>query len=114
MHSPSAEKVDWNQEGDHYFVHFKDHEVTFLKSNMIMTAISWLQKGIIRMPTCCLCSLSWELHKKFSDKTVYGITETNTETETYYYVKLQDAKGMDNRKRCFRWYLEVVERFNKQ
>ena len=24
---PMAEKVYWNQEGDHYFVHFKDHEV---------------------------------------------------------------------------------------
>ena len=24
---PMAEKVDWNESGDHYFVHFKDHEI---------------------------------------------------------------------------------------
>ena len=110
---PSAEKVDWNEDADHYFVHFKDHQVlseieydhdgNFIASERYYTDESQLP-----------LHLSWEIHKKFHDKTIYGVTETNTETETYYYVKLQDAKEWVTVKGSADGIVEIIERFNKQ
>jgi hypothetical protein len=45
---------------------------------------------------------------------VYGITETNTETETLYYVKLQDSKEWVTVKGTADGIVQIVERFNKQ
>ena len=36
--------------------------------------------------------LEWELHKRYANKTVFGITEMNTECRNQYYVKLEDKK----------------------
>ncbi|HEY4935487.1 MAG TPA: hypothetical protein VII44_02845 [Puia sp.] len=110
---PMAEKVDWNENGDHYFVHFKensvlseieyDHEGNFIESERYYKDISLVP-----------IHLAWELHKKFPDKTVYGITETNTESESYYYVKLEDSKEWITVKGSSDGICQVVEKFNKQ
>jgi hypothetical protein len=110
---PMAEKVDWNENGDHYFVHFKennvvseieyDHEGNFIESERYYKDVSLLP-----------IHLAWELHKKFPDKTIFGITETNTETETCYYVKLEDSKGWITVKGFSDGLCQVVEKFNKQ
>jgi hypothetical protein len=110
---PMAEKVDWSENGGHYFVHFKentvvseieyDHDGNFIESERYYTDISLIP-----------IHLAWELHKKFPDKTVFGITETNTEGETNYYVKLEDSKGWITVKGTSDGGCQVVERFNKQ
>jgi hypothetical protein len=110
---PLAEKVDWNESGDHYFVHFKednviseieyDHDGNFIESERFYKDVNLLP-----------IHLAWELHKKFPDKTIYGITETNTEDETNYYVKLEDSKGWVTVKGNSDGSCHVVERFNKQ
>jgi hypothetical protein len=110
---PTAEKVYWNQEGDHYFVHFKDHEVTSLieydyDGNFLASERYYQDADLLPL------QLSWELHKKYSGKTIYGVTEINTETETVYFVKLQDAKEWITVKGASYGTLGVVERFNKQ
>jgi hypothetical protein len=110
---PMAEKVDWSENGGHYFVHFKentvvseieyDHDGNFIESERYYTDVSLIP-----------IHLAWELHKKFPDKTVFGITETNTEGETNYYVKLEDSKGWITVKGTADGGCQVVERFNKQ
>jgi hypothetical protein len=110
---PLAEKVDWNESGDHYFVHFKDHEIqseieydhegNFLASERYYTAVDMLP-----------IHLAWALHKKFPNKTVFGITETNTEAETMYYIKMQDSKEWITIKGSGDGITQVIERFNKQ
>ncbi len=110
---PLAEKVDWNENGDHYFVHFKennvvseieyDHDGNFIESERYYKDVSLLP-----------IHLAWELHKKFPDKTIFGITETNTETETCYYVKLEDSKSWVTVKGFSDGLCQVVEKFNKQ
>jgi hypothetical protein len=110
---PMAEKVDWNENGDNYFVHFKennvvseieyDHDGNFIESERYYKDVSMIP-----------IHLAWELHKKFPDKTVFGITETNTESETYYYVKLEDSKGWITVKGSSDGICQVVEKFNKQ
>jgi hypothetical protein len=110
---PFAEKVDWNESGDHYFVHFKDHEIlseieydqegNFLASERYYKSVDMLP-----------IHLAWALHKKFPNKTVFGVTETNTEAETFYYVKLEDNKEWITVKGSSDGITQVVERFNKQ
>src|SRR6195952_3227423 len=110
---PTAEKVDWNETGDHYFVHFKDHQIlseieydhdgNFLASERYYTSADMLP-----------IHLAWVLHKKFPNKTVFGITETNTDAETMYYVKMEDGKEWITIKGSGDGITQVIERFNKQ
>jgi hypothetical protein len=110
---PFAEKVDWNESGDHYFVHFKDHEIlseieydlegNFIASERYYTSVDMLP-----------IHLAWVLHKKFPGKTVFGITETNTEAETLYYVKLQDNKEWITIKGSSDGITQAIEKFKKQ
>lgn len=110
---PQAEKVDWIENGDHYFVHFKDHEIiseieydhegNFLASERYYKAADMLP-----------IHLAWALHKKFPNKAVFGITETNTEAETIYYIKLEDNKEWITVKGSSDGITQVIEKFNKQ
>ena len=110
---PLAEKVDWIENGDHYFVHFKDHDIiseieydhegNFLASERYYQAADMLP-----------IHLAWALHKKFPGKTVFGITEINTEAETLYYVKLDDSKEWITVKGSSDGITQVIEKFNKQ
>jgi len=110
---PQAEKVQWNESGDHYFVHFKDHQVLSEieydhDGNFVGSIRFYSDESLV--PT----HLSWELHKRFRNKTVYGITETNTDAETLYYVKMQDSKEWVTIKCTSEGIAQIVERFNKQ
>jgi len=110
---PLAEQVNWNETGDHYFVYFKDHDVLSeieYDHIGIFIASERFYKSIDLLPL----HLAWELHKRFPKKTVFGITETNTETETYYYVKLEDNKEWITVKGSPDGRMTVVEKFNKQ
>jgi hypothetical protein len=110
---PLAEKVDWNESADHYFVHFNDqgilseieydHEGDFIESERYYKTADLLP-----------LHLAWELHKRFPKKTIYGITETNTEFETYYYVKLEDNKEWVTVKCSTDAILEVFDKLTKR
>jgi hypothetical protein len=110
---PLAEKVDWNENGDHYFVHFKDHEILSeieydLDGNFIGSERYYTSLDLLPL------HLTWELHKKFANKTIFGITETNSETETYYYIKLEDHKEWITVKGSSDGLVQVIEKFNKK
>jgi hypothetical protein len=110
---PLAEQVDWNEQGDHYFVHFKEHEVLSEieydhDGNFIASERYYRSADLLPL------HLAWELRRKFSNKTVYGVTETNTESETYYYVKLQDSKEWITVKGSPDGAVQVIEKLNKQ
>ena len=110
---PLAEKVDWNENGDHYYVHFEDHailsEIEYDHEGNFIASERYY-KSVDLLPI----HLAWELHKKFTNKTVFGITETNTESETLYYVKLEDNKEWITIKGSSDGIIQVVEKFNKQ
>jgi hypothetical protein len=110
---PSAEKVDWSEDGDHYYVHFKDHqvlsEIEYDHDGNFISSERYYSDGS-QLPL----HLTWDLRRKFHDKTIYGITEVNIDDETYYFVKLQDAKEWVTVKGSADGFIRVVERFNKQ
>jgi hypothetical protein len=109
---PQAKTVNWKENGESYFVHFQenaiaseieyDHDGNFVESERYYTDADMLP-----------LHLACELHKQFAGKTVYGVTETNTDTETFYYIKLQDDKEWVTVKGTSYGSVEVVEKFNK-
>ena len=110
---PLAEKVDWNETGDHYFVHFKDHDVLSeieydREGNFIESERYYKSADLLPI------HLSWVLHKRFANKTIYGITETISDDATYYYVKLEDSKEWVTVKCTADGILEVFDRLKKQ
>ncbi len=111
---PQAKTVDWNESGDYYFVHFHesptvvseieyDHDGNFIESERYYSDINLLP-----------IHLKWEINKKYKDKTVFGITEVNTDSETSYYVKLEDNKEWITVKGTAYGIDSVVEKFQKQ
>ena len=110
---PLAEKVEWSGNGDHYFVNFKenavlseveyDHDGNFIRSERFFKSVNLLPRHLSR-----------EIHKKFPDKTVFGITETKTDAEIRYYVKLEDDKEWMTVKGSVDGNVLVVEKFYKQ
>jgi len=110
---PLAEKADWFESGNHYFVHFKeiaiiseieyDHDGNFIASERYY-------KDAGKLPI----HLAWEIHNRYPGKSVFGITELNTETDTLYFVKLEDGKEWITVKGSSDGILNVSERFNKQ
>ncbi len=110
---PLAEKVEWKENGSNYIVYFKertvlseieyDHDGNFIASDRYYKDASLLP-----------LHLEWELHKKYANKTIFGITEMNTESETEYYIKLEDNKEWITVKSTSDGLLEVVDRVAKQ
>ncbi len=110
---PLAEKVEWKESGSNYIVYFKeksvlseieyDHDGNFIASDRYYKDASLLP-----------LHLEWELHKKYANKTIFGITEMNTESETEYYIKLEDNKEWITVKSTSDGLLEVVDRVAKQ
>ena len=110
---PLAEKVEWKENGANYIVYFKeqavlseieyDHDGNFIASDRYYKDASLLP-----------LHLAWELHKKYANKTIFGITEMNTESETEYYVKLEDSKEWVTVKGSSDGLLVVVDRVQKQ
>ncbi|MDP9040691.1 MAG: hypothetical protein M3N30_01840 [Bacteroidota bacterium] len=108
-----AKKTYWNETVDRSFVHFKEHEVVSeteydVNGNFIATVKYY--KSADMLPR----RLALELRKKFPDKTIFGITEITTETETCYYIKLEDSKKWITVKGSSNGFMALVEKLNKQ
>jgi hypothetical protein len=110
---PHAEKVDWKDNGAEYFVHFSENAVTSEieydhEGNFISSERFYTDAGLLPL------HLAWEIHKKFGDKTVFGISETNDGEETLYFVKLQDSKQWMTVEGSADGIIMVTEKFEKQ
>jgi hypothetical protein len=85
---PMAEKVDWREKENSYVVYFTEDairsQIEFDLDGNFLSAVRYYQN-----PCLLPLHLSWQLHKKFGDRTVYGITETTSQSKTLYYVKLE-------------------------
>ncbi len=107
----NAEEVKWQEYSTHYLANFWQKEINVrvkydLEGNVLSTIRYYFEKDL---PPHIL----GKLKKKFSGKSVYGVTELATDTEIIYSIKLQDE---DN------WYtvqsdavgrFEVKEKFKK-
>lgn len=110
---PDASQVNWTEQEDHYFVRFTqasviseieyDHEGDFVNSIRYYKDASLLPLNV-----------SWKLHKKFADKTIFAITESSSPVETTYYVKMEDEKSFITVEATEGGSLTVTEKVIKQ
>jgi hypothetical protein len=110
---PDASQVNWTEQEDHYFVRFTqasviseieyDHEGDFVNSIRY-----YKNAGLLPL------NISWKLHKKFADKTIFAITESSSPVETIYYVKMEDEKSFITVEATEGGSLAVTEKVIKQ
>jgi hypothetical protein len=109
---PLAEKVDWRERGNNYVVYFREKEVLseieYDPEGNFMGSYRYY-KDVNRLPI----RLAWELHKKYSGKSVFGITETNSDSGTLYYVKMEDNKEWITVIGSSEGILEVTDKLRK-
>jgi hypothetical protein len=110
---PDASQVNWREDEEHYFVRFTqasvvseieyDHDGNFLGSIRYYSNAGLLPLNVF-----------WKLHKKFADKTIFAVTESSTQTETTYFVKMEDEKSFITVKVSDGGSLTVTEKVEKQ
>ena len=94
-----------------YEVYFKCGDITskvwYDKEGNITTAYRYYSES--SLPPVIL----GKIKMKYSDKTVFGVTEISNDAGVYYYVKLEDAKNWITIKADALGVLEVYEKLRK-
>jgi hypothetical protein len=108
---PNAEQVKWLESSDKITVNFTDAgvltKVDYDKDGNFMSSVRYYYEK--NLPVNIICKLK----KRFSGKTVFGVTEMTTESSVVYYVKLEDEKSWTTVKSDVDGNMEVVEKYKK-
>jgi hypothetical protein len=107
---PKAEEVKWAEQTDKVTVDFKDEgvatKVVYDKDgNFVSSVRYYFEKNL---PVSILCKLK----KKYTGKTVFGVTEMTTDSKVDYFIKLEDATSWMTVKADADG-MEVVEKYKK-
>jgi hypothetical protein len=110
---PNASQVNWREQEDHYLVRFTQASVTAEieydhEGNFVNSIRYYKDAGLLPL------NISWKLHKKFSDKTIFAITESSSTVETVYYVKMEDEKSLITVEATDGGSLTITEKVTKQ
>ncbi len=110
---PSAEKISWSEENGHFVVHFMDHAV---RSVIEYDADAKMVHSIRYYSDAAMLpqTISWEYHRRFPDKSLYGIIEVSDGDATAWFLKGQNAKQWTTVKVWSDGAMEVVEKIKKQ
>ncbi len=110
---PSAEKIMWTEQKGLFTVHFLDHNVRSVmeydaKGRMVQSIRYYADPAMLPQ------NVSWEWHRQFSDKTLFGITEVSDGKTTAWFLKGEDAKQWITVKASADGGMQLVETFDKQ
>ena len=107
----SPKNVVWYDRKDHYDVSFVQSgiraTVKYDKEGNFISSIRYY--GEQNLPINVVC----QLKKKYADKKIFGVTETTSEEEVSYYVKLEDSKSWLTVKINTNGYMAIVEKYRK-
>ena len=111
---PHAEKVVWKENEEYYFVYFRDNgifsQIDYDHDGNFQCSLRYYNDANLLPP-----QLALELQKKYPAKTVYGITETSSQSNnTTFFIKLEDAHSWTSVKGTADGYIRVMEKLNKQ
>jgi hypothetical protein len=109
---PLAEKVNWQEFSDRYSVHFEEGSirtvVDYDKDGNYLSSRRYYTEEYLPVNIIC------KLRKRYSDKKVFGVTEIATESNTDYYIKMEDAVNWTTVKSDINGVMEIVEKYKKQ
>ncbi|HLX66342.1 MAG TPA: hypothetical protein VKR41_05075 [Puia sp.] len=108
---PDAKQVKWVEEPAGYEVSFRQNEtltkVVYDKDAHFVSSLRYYSEK--NLPVSILC----QLQKKYSGKTVWGVTEQSTESSTEYYVKLVDDRNWYTVRSDAEGNMQTIERYKK-
>ena len=82
--------IIWSEAGDYYYVNFKQNEVvvraTYDKQGNMVNSLRYYKED--QLPILILSKVK----NRFSDKSIYAITEETNESGVHYHITLQDEK----------------------
>jgi hypothetical protein len=110
---PDASQVNWREQEGHYFVRFTQasviSEIEYDHQGDFVNSIRYYKDaGLLPL------NISWKLHKKFADKTIFAVTESSSPAETVYYVKMEDEKSFITVEAREAGSLSITEKVIKQ
>lgn len=110
---PSAQKIIWTEVRGRYTVHFIDgNGQSVIEYNAIGQVIESIR--YYSDPAMLPQNLSWEWHRQYSDKKLFGVTEVSDGKTTAWFLKAQDAKEWITVRVNSDGSMQVVEKLKKQ
>ena len=108
---PGVENPKWHETKDYYEAYFTEGEVKchvrLDASGKILSTLRYYGEKMVAP------FLKLKLAAKFPGKTIYGVTEVNTEDELTYHVILEDAKTWTHVAADGTGQMEVTSKFKK-
>ncbi len=108
---PSVEEVKWKEYDNYYTVSFRQHaiqsEVRYDKEGNFLSSLRYYKEDMLPL------SVLHELKKKYSKKTIFGVTELIVGSDVAYFVKLEDEKTWMTIKSDQQGNLSVYEKMKK-
>lgn len=108
---PDVNEVKWQQYETYYTVSFKQHsiqsEVRYDKEGNFLSSLRYYKEDMLPL------SILHQLKKKYSKKTIFGVTELIVGTDVAYFIKLEDEKTWLTVKADQQGSLSVYEKLRK-
>lgn len=108
---PVVTDVKWKEYTDYYSASFKQNgiqtEVRYDKEGNFISSLRYYKEE--RLPL----SILTQIKKKFSNKSVFGVTELTTGTDVAYFITLEDQKSWVVVKADQSGNLQIQDKFRK-
>ena len=108
---PVVNEVKWKEYTNYYTVSFKQHdiqsEVRYDKDGNFLSSLRYYKEDMLPL------SVLHQLKKKYSKKTIFGVTELIVGSDVAYFVKLEDEKSWMTIKADQQGNLSVYEKLRK-
>ena len=108
---PVVTEVKWKEYSDYYSASFKQNtiqtEVRYDKEGNFLSSLRYYKEDMLPL------SVLTQIKKRFSDKSIFGVTELTVGNEVGYFVTLEDAKSWMVVKADQSGNIQVHEKFRK-
>jgi hypothetical protein len=108
---PVATDVKWKEYADYYSASFRQNEVQtevrYDKEGNFISSLRYYREE--RLPL----SILTQIKKKFSSKSIFGVTELTTGNDVAYFVTLEDEKTWTVVKADQSGNLQIQQKFHK-
>ena len=108
---PIVNEVKWKEYANYYTVSFKQHsiqtEVRYDKDGNFLSSLRYYKEDMLPL------SVLHQIKKKYSTKSIFGVTELIVGSDVAYFIKLEDEKSWLTIKADQQGNLSVYEKLRK-
>jgi hypothetical protein len=108
---PTAQEVAWQEFPDHYVVNFMEegvrNRINYDRDGNFIGATRYYSAE--HLPVNILTRVA----KKYPNRTIFGVTEVETDSNTDYYIKLEDSENWTTVKSDDSGNMQIIETYKK-